>query len=438
MQFKLENFKPIKSAEIKVNDLTLIFGDNNTGKTYIAYALYGLLSTWGDSVSDIKFFTKQQRKDLLNNGKLSVDKSTLDKNKILKDIANNYVNGNPFGSMASNVFSSQPKQSDTAVSLSNINFVQNKRLKRQVGADTWLYVDIDSNNIEIKIDGEMSLDFTSTDRLMLSGIFEIPNVFISVSERLGISLFQKDLDENMANLMDRLKKNKDLDPFNMLIENSSRYALPIKDNIDFMRAIERHQKTKSELGVDLSSHIENMFGSDGYGGKLKHNGTEIRFLNNRKGNNKMDIPLHLASASVRALSNLYFFLKHKAKKGDLIIIDEPESHLSLAKQRLLAKLIADCINNDLKILLTTHSDTLVLELNNLMMLNSDFKDKNVFMKKHKYQQAHTINPDKVSAYIAKDGSVSECKVDKYGMEVESMDNAINDLNEVNDGLLARI
>jgi hypothetical protein len=36
--------------------------------------------------------------------------------------------------------------------------------------------------------------------------------------------------------------------------------------------------------------------------------------------NKMDIPLHLASASVRALTNLYFFLKHKAKKGDLIII----------------------------------------------------------------------------------------------------------------------
>lgn len=44
MQFKLENFKPIQSAEIKVNDLTLIFGDNNTGKTYMVYALYGQTS----------------------------------------------------------------------------------------------------------------------------------------------------------------------------------------------------------------------------------------------------------------------------------------------------------------------------------------------------------------------------------------------------------
>ncbi|CAC9457397.1 hypothetical protein BHECKSOX2_199 [Bathymodiolus heckerae thiotrophic gill symbiont] len=59
MQFKLENFKPIKSAEIKVNDLTLIFGDNNTGKTYIAYALYGLFSKWNDIVFDIEFFIEQ-------------------------------------------------------------------------------------------------------------------------------------------------------------------------------------------------------------------------------------------------------------------------------------------------------------------------------------------------------------------------------------------
>ncbi len=63
MQFKLENFKPIQLAEIKVNDLTLIFGDNNTGKTYMAYALYGLLSKWDNSVFGIEFFTKQEQKE---------------------------------------------------------------------------------------------------------------------------------------------------------------------------------------------------------------------------------------------------------------------------------------------------------------------------------------------------------------------------------------
>ena len=174
------------------------------------------------------------------------------------------------------------------------------------------------------------------------------------------------------------------------------------------------------------------------GGKLKYNGNEVRLSNNRRGDNKMDIPIYLTSASVRALSSLYFFLKHKAKPGDLIIIDEPESHLSLAKQRLLAKLIADCINNDLKIMLTTHSDTLVLELNNLIMLNSNFDDKDSFMKKNHYENNNIINPDKVSAYIAENGGMTKCNIDKYGMEVDSMDKEINKLNTIRDGLEARL
>ncbi|CAC9980458.1 AAA family ATPase [thiotrophic endosymbiont of Bathymodiolus puteoserpentis (Logatchev)] len=427
MHFKLDNFKPIKSAEIKVNDLTLIFGDNNTGKTYLAYALYGLLSKWGNIALGIEFLDKEQRKSFLGNKQIKINKRDLNKEEILNSLALAYAK-----TMASEVFLSQSELSPK-IQLLNIDFVKNKKIKRQIGQDDWLYLTINEESIEIQIDSEYEIDFRMVNHLILKEIFSVPNIFISVSERLGISLFQKDLDENTANIMERLKKNKDLDPFQILFDHTSRYALPVKDNIDFMRAIERHQKSKSELTVDLSTHIEHMFD-----GKLKHNGTEIRFLNNKRKDNKMDIPLHLASASVRALSNLYFFLKHKAKKGDLIIIDEPESHLSLAKQRLLAKLIADCINNGLKILLTTHSDTLVLEINNLIMLSNEFDDKDSFMKKHKYQQAHIIDPEKVSAYIAKDGGVSECTIDQYGIEVESMDKAIDDLNTIRDGLEAII
>ena len=427
MHFKLDNFKPIKSAEIKVNDLTLIFGDNNTGKTYLAYALYGLLSKWGNVALGIEFLDKEQRRSFLGNKQIKINKRDLNKEEILNSLALAYAK-----TMASEVFLSQSELSPK-IQLLNIDFVKNKKIKRQIGQDDWLYLTINEESIEIQIDSEYEIDFRMVNHLILKEIFSVPNIFISVSERLGISLFQKDLDENTANIMERLKKNKDLDPFQILFDHTSRYALPVKDNIDFMRAIERHQKSKSELTVDLSTHIEHMFD-----GKLKHNGTEIRFLNNKRKDNKMDIPLHLASASVRALSNLYFFLKHKAKKGDLIIIDEPESHLSLAKQRLLAKLIADCINNGLKILLTTHSDTLVLEINNLIMLSNEFDDKDSFMKKHKYQQAHIIDPEKVSAYIAKDGGVSECTIDQYGIEVESMDKAIDDLNTIRDGLEAII
>ena len=44
--FKFQNLGPIASAEMELGDLTIIAGRNNTGKTYLAYTLYGFLKTW--------------------------------------------------------------------------------------------------------------------------------------------------------------------------------------------------------------------------------------------------------------------------------------------------------------------------------------------------------------------------------------------------------
>ena len=43
MKFRFKNLGPIKEADLELGDLTIIAGRNNTGKTYLAYALYGFL-----------------------------------------------------------------------------------------------------------------------------------------------------------------------------------------------------------------------------------------------------------------------------------------------------------------------------------------------------------------------------------------------------------
>jgi hypothetical protein len=109
--------------------------------------------------------------------------------------------------MASEVFLSQSELSPK-IQLSNIDFVKNKKIKRQIGQDDWLYLTINEEFIEIQIDSEHKIDLKTiriVNHLILKEIFNIPDIFISVSERLGISLFQKDLDENTANIMERLK-----------------------------------------------------------------------------------------------------------------------------------------------------------------------------------------------------------------------------------------
>lgn len=46
MKISVRNLGVLKQAEFELGDLTLICGDNNTGKTYATYALFGFLSKW--------------------------------------------------------------------------------------------------------------------------------------------------------------------------------------------------------------------------------------------------------------------------------------------------------------------------------------------------------------------------------------------------------
>ena len=43
MRFRFRNIPPIQDAEIELGDFTIIAGKNNSGKTYLSYALYGFL-----------------------------------------------------------------------------------------------------------------------------------------------------------------------------------------------------------------------------------------------------------------------------------------------------------------------------------------------------------------------------------------------------------
>lgn len=49
MKIKVKNLGVIKQAELELGDLTIICGQNNSGKTYATYALFGFLSTWRDA-----------------------------------------------------------------------------------------------------------------------------------------------------------------------------------------------------------------------------------------------------------------------------------------------------------------------------------------------------------------------------------------------------
>ena len=76
------------------------------------------------------------------------------------------------------------------------------------------------------------------------------------------------------------------------------------------------------------------------------------------------------------MSHLYFYLGYTLSDDlvNFLIIDEPESHLDTANQIQLARLVARLVNSGVKVLITTHSDYIVREINNLIMLSSPLED----------------------------------------------------------------
>lgn len=81
---------------------------------------------------------------------------------------------------------------------------------------------------------------------------------------------------------------------------------------------------------------------------------------------KQDIGLARTSSMVAELAPIILFVRGYVSHGDVLIIEEPEAHLHPAAQTKLAAVLAELIRNDVKVIITTHSEWLLQEISNLM------------------------------------------------------------------------
>ena len=99
----------------------------------------------------------------------------------------------------------------------------------------------------------------------------------------------------------------------------------------------------------------------------------------------------------------------------------------------MAGLLDRLVNFGIKGMVTTHSDYLVREINNRVMLGLDVEDKEQIMKSAKMTSLDLLSPKQIKAYSLKgDHKIHAVNVDKYGINMEVFDNLIADANDLAD------
>ncbi|WP_035345506.1 AAA family ATPase [Dickeya sp. DW 0440] len=460
MKLKIANLGLIDEAEVDVKSLTIVCGENNTGKTYVTYALYGFLKVWR------RLAERAIHRAIIRNRK-GIDTYQFDLLEIFDGKVNDF-----FAEMSSgykdflpNVFATNKSNFENSVfevsfedeiSFLDVDYSNSiadgpagkviATIKKESGSG--LLNVLFSADSEIankrKVDSTI-LDFVTDAACDIVFSKYMPNVFIASAERTGAAIFRKELDFARARMIEALSSLSDKEiknPLKLLQSMNVGYSLPIQNNVDFVRQVEALDSSVSELS-ELHPDILDSF-DDIIGGKYRVIKNSLYYI--PKGSQKNRFSMAEASSCVRALLDVSFYVKSTAKIGDFLIIDEPELNLHPSNQRLFARFICQLVNYGVKVFITTHSDYIVKEINALIMLNSSSEElKGAMMSKYGYKRSQFICSDKINLVMTKTippvgrkkvKTMVPAKIHKsLGIEVGTFDSTINEMNEIQSEIL---
>ena len=149
--------------------------------------------------------------------------------------------------------------------------------------------------------------------------------------------------------------------------------------------------------------------------------------------------LYTSSSLVKTVVGIILYLKYYASDGDYFLIDEPELNLHPENQRRLARVFAKMINYGINIVMTTHSPYIINELNNLIMLNKvSMTDKKRIMINNGIVEDNIVKIKDISAYLVNNHKLEEMNKDEFGLEVESFNETVDNLNNLSDDIYSSI
>ena len=462
MKFQFSHLGAIDEATIELAPLTVICGRNNTGKTYATYAIYAFLSTWRQLIA---WEVDRHDMDLLfTEGAVSID---LEKKfvplwpQIKIDTSKNWQTSLPraLGAPADR-FKETQVSFDFELDAIWKEASFKKEFRSEQGKILFSAEKIrNSGALEIaalKDNDQREFPKFALEDFVTQTLLEavlspyLPTVSIVSAERTGAVIFKEELNltkNKIVNFLATMDNRKhDLHPGKLLEAiYKGGYPLPVENNVQFVNrfgSLEGRSSPLLEAHPSLAADFESIAG-----GRYETNKDGVTHFMPQGTSTKLQ--LSEASSSVRSLVVIWYWLKAQAATGHMLLIDEPELNLHPENQRAFARFLAKLVNLDVKVLITTHSDTMLREFNTLIMLARDLEHINRVRQNFGYTIEECLTKDQIRLYVAngkprsvkgkpKRGAIStlECITadEKLGLATEIFDNTINEMGKIQDAV----
>ena len=448
----IENFGKIKSANIEVKPLTLLVGDNNSGKSYLLSLVWKLQNIGlFDSFFRILIGKKSQEYELLYEKILLKIKKAIDGEEIIFSISTkelesiwNYLFEVEKEKLVRDLFNYNNMEIGKIkleIEKKDIFIKISKKLDRiginyiiENGRSSEIF--IDRENIEVLKQRE-EIIFLVINKLLLSVIrneHEGNSIYLPAA-RTGFML-SKDIINQVArkNTFDLMIGNDEGEKVNL-----QPFPKPIIHFLDSLESL----RIDNEIEYEGIAQIVQWIEEDMVKGRIQYRqlgNKEIQYVPYGK---EQGIPLRTSSAVVTELTPLVLLLKYGKIRS--LCYEEPEMCLHPQLQLEMGKLLIRLVNNDINIITTTHSDIILQHVNNMCrafrLANADESGQ----VKEKLNQFELIKEDlidisQVDVYQLTDhgsfSTVEEIKPEKDGFYVPTFSNALMNIleqtTEIND------
>ena len=424
----IEDFAKIKEADIQINSLMCFVGDNNSGKSYVMSLLWGLLTLGKDifpkTPPDSKTYKKCEEwlksvkntnvqigddiiayyiawfNDVLHNNRKNLVKRIFNFNiNIGKVEIKNYTRTTPL-TLKWDTRERYSSKKD-AIIFPTRDIFSREELFRMNQYICW----------NILMYGIAAPLFTPTVKGRRNG----EPVYFPAS-RTGFMLTFPQLVESSLQTSFTMNEENTVNPL----------TLPY---VDFLQLITKYEVKNTERNKfrDCIDFMENTMTK----GKISVRKEMLPVIKYIPDGSSQELPLYTASSIIAETAPILLLLKSEIKFNALVI-EEPEAHLHPELQQKMIQLIIRLVNLGIPVWITTHSDTIVQHINNMIKLVNN-PDKINLMQSFGYQKEDIISPQNVSIYQfinqTNKTNIIPLNSGKYGFVVPTFNDALEKILE---------